>query len=72
VSGFLLDTNVLSELRKGERADAKVRAWFAAADDQSLFVSVLVVGEIRRGIERVRKRDVERTGVGVMNPFRAG
>jgi predicted nucleic acid-binding protein len=57
MSGFLLDTNILSELRKENRCDAGVRQWFekSAADD--LFVSVLVLGEIRQGIERIRPRD---------------
>jgi predicted nucleic acid-binding protein len=54
---FLLDTNVVSELRKGARADAGVAAWFAAAASDELYLSVLVIGEIRRGIERVRRRD---------------
>ena len=54
---FLLDTNVVSELRKRERCDAGVAGWMAAADPDSLFLSVLVIGEIRRGIERVRRRD---------------
>lgn len=55
---WLLDTNIVSELRKGERADPRLRAWFAGADDGALFTSVLVVGEIRRGIESLRRRDV--------------
>jgi predicted nucleic acid-binding protein len=55
--GFLIDTNVLSELQKGERADPKVRAWYDAAAPHDLFLSVLVVGEIRQGIERLRRRD---------------
>jgi predicted nucleic acid-binding protein len=58
VKGFLLDTNVLSELRKGERADANVRRWFGSVDENLLFLSVLVTGEVRRGIEAIRKRDV--------------
>jgi hypothetical protein len=49
---------VLSELRKGVRANPHVRAWLAKADDSALFSSVLVVGEIRRGIETLRRRDV--------------
>jgi len=56
VSGFLLDTNVVSELRKGRRADVRVVAWFDGVDED-LFLSVLVVGEIRSGIEAVRPRD---------------
>jgi predicted nucleic acid-binding protein len=53
----LLDTNVLSELRKGPRANARVRAWFAGVASEEIHLSVLVVGELRRGIERVRSRD---------------
>jgi toxin FitB len=54
---YLLDTNVISELRKGKRADANVTAWFADLDDEDIFLSVLTIGEIRRGIESVRRRD---------------
>lgn len=54
---WLVDTNVLSELRKGERANPGIRALFADADDDALFTSVLVMGEIRRGIESIRRRD---------------
>jgi len=57
MSGFLLDTNVLSELRKEGRCDPGVRAWMEHADAEELFVSVMVLGEIRRGIERIRIRD---------------
>ena len=55
--GFLIDTNVVSELRKGKRANARVRQWFAAVDEGDLFISVLTLGEIRNGIERLRRRD---------------
>jgi predicted nucleic acid-binding protein len=58
VKGFLIDTNVLSELRKGARADVNVRRWFEGIDENSIFLSVLVTGEIRRGIESIRKRDL--------------
>jgi len=54
---FLLDTNVVSELRKGPRANPRVRSWFAETDDPELFLSVLVAGELRQGVERVRLRD---------------
>ena len=54
---FLLDTNVVSELRKGSRANPQVVSWFADLDDSELFLSVLVVGELRQGVERVRQRD---------------
>jgi len=55
---WLVDTNVLSELRKGDRANAGIRAWFDAARETELFTSVLVLGEVRRGIESIRRRDV--------------
>ncbi|MGD9615857.1 MAG: type II toxin-antitoxin system VapC family toxin [Alphaproteobacteria bacterium] len=54
---FLIDTNVLSEIRKGRRCDPNVAAWFASVDDSGVYVSVLVLGEIRRGIEMLRRRD---------------
>ncbi len=57
MKGFLIDTNVLSELRKGARADVNVRRWFEGIDESSIFLSLLVTGEIRRGIESIRKRD---------------
>ena len=54
---WLIDTNVLSELRKGPRADAGVTQWFADVADDAIFTSVLVLGELRRGVELVRRRD---------------
>ena len=54
---YLLDSHVVSELRKRERADAGVRQWFAGADDSELFLSVLTVGELRRGMESIHRRD---------------
>ena len=53
---FLLDTNVISEARK-PTPDSKVRAWLASVREDDLYLSVLVVGEIRQGIERLRRRD---------------
>jgi len=49
---YLLDTNVLSELVK-KKPDAKVIAWFDGVPDDSLYVSVLSIGEIRKGVESV-------------------
>jgi toxin FitB len=54
---YLLDTNVISELRKGERANPSVASWFSGVADEEIFLSVLTIGEIRRGIENVRRRD---------------
>ena len=53
----LLDTNVVSELRKRERCDENVSAWYARVSDDELFLSVLTLGEIRKGIELIRDRD---------------
>lgn len=54
---FLLDTNVLSELRKGAKADRGVRSWFELTQSTDIFLSVVTLGEIRRGIELKRRRD---------------
>jgi toxin FitB len=56
---YLLDTNIVSELRKGARANSGVTSWFADAADDELHLSVLTVGELRRGIDAIRKRDGE-------------
>lgn len=53
----LLDTNVIAELRKGSRANPHVRAWFATLDPETILLSAVTIGEIRRGIESVRRRD---------------
>jgi len=57
--GFLIDTNVLSELQKRKRADAGVVAWYANTRSWDIYLSVLVLGEVRQGIERLRRRDPE-------------
>lgn len=54
---YLVDTNVLSELRKGERCDPNVLRWFSTVTADEIFLSVLTIGEIRRGVERIRRRD---------------
>jgi predicted nucleic acid-binding protein len=54
---LLLDTNVLSEIRKGARCHPAVHAWFERVADEEIHLSVLVVGELRRGIEAIRVRD---------------
>ncbi|WP_447006403.1 type II toxin-antitoxin system VapC family toxin [Saccharothrix isguenensis] len=53
---FLLDTNVVSEIRK-KVPNAGVSAWFESVPASELFLSVLVVGEIRQGVERLARRD---------------
>jgi toxin FitB len=55
---YLVDTNVISELRKGAKANAGVRRFFrqAIADLSPVFLSVITVGELRRGVESIRHR----------------
>jgi predicted nucleic acid-binding protein len=54
---------VVSELRKGSRGNGHVRAWIANVADEEMYLSVLVVGEIRRGIDAVRGRDARQATV---------
>jgi toxin FitB len=54
---WLLDTNVVSELRKGARCDTNVAAWYAAVESDEIYLSVVTVGELRKGIEKIRRRD---------------
>jgi predicted nucleic acid-binding protein len=57
VNGFLLDTNVVSELRKKERCAPKVSAWAATVPRNQDYLSVLVVGELMRGANLKRRAD---------------
>jgi len=54
---YLLDTNVVSELRKGPRCDPGVASWFAGISSEEMHLSALILGEIRKGIENIRRRD---------------
>jgi predicted nucleic acid-binding protein len=55
---YLVDTDVISESRKGDGANAGVRAFFrkASLDDEPLYISAITVGELRRGVEKLRHR----------------
>jgi len=55
---FLVDTNVISEVRKGRRADGGVIAFWsdAALQQTPLFLSAITIGELRRGVELIRHR----------------
>ena len=55
---YLLDTSVVSRDQEERCPDPGVSAWFASVPDDELFLSVLVVGEIRQGIERLARRDL--------------
>lgn len=53
---YLVDTNVISEVRK-RRGDSRAKEWYDATPPQEIFFSVLTLGEIRRGIQRLDRRD---------------
>ena len=57
MNGFLIDTNVVLELRKRERCAAKVSAWASTVPPNQDFLSVLVVGELRRDAILKHRRD---------------
>ena len=54
---FLLDTNIASELKRGRKCDPQVAAWHAAQVSSARYVSVLTLGELRKGIDMLRPRD---------------
>ena len=53
---YLLDTNVVSELRKGVRANPGLMAFFADLKVEDIHLSVQTIGELRRGVENIRGR----------------
>jgi predicted nucleic acid-binding protein len=57
---WLIDTNIISEVRKGARCHPAVAAWWSRVEDRDLFLSTLTIGEIRKGVETVRARDPEK------------
>ena len=54
---YLIDTNIISEVRKGNACNPRVAAWYDSIDDESIYLSALVLGEIRKGIERARPKE---------------
>jgi predicted nucleic acid-binding protein len=60
---YLVDTNVISEIRKGTRCNPGVSVWYATVVDEDLCLSVLVLGEIRKGVELLRSRDPQQAQV---------
>lgn len=53
---YLVDTNVISEARKGSQANAGIRQFWKSADPAGLYLAVQTIGEIRRGLENIRQR----------------
>ncbi|MDB5769264.1 MAG: hypothetical protein JWQ61_4078 [Collimonas fungivorans] len=53
---YLVDTNVISEARKGKKANRGAREFWQSVDPDSLYLSVQTIGEIRRGVEIIKNR----------------
>jgi len=55
---YLIDTNILSEIRKRKKANKGVQKFFESVvkDEEQLYVSVITIGELRRGVELIRHR----------------
>jgi predicted nucleic acid-binding protein len=56
---FLLDTNVLSELRRADRADTRVAAWARSVDHLQFYLSAITILEIEAGTLLLARRDVQ-------------
>jgi toxin FitB len=58
---YLVDTDVISEARKGDKTNAGVRGFLAdaAREGTALYLSVITLGELRQGVERIRLRGDE-------------
>ena len=56
MSGYLIDTNIISELRRPKQSTHVVN-WFGSVEVETLYISVLTFGELRRGVELLRLRD---------------
>jgi predicted nucleic acid-binding protein len=58
---YLVDTNVISELRKGDKAHSGVRRFLQQTNPDELYLAVQTIGELRRGVENIRlRRDADR------------
>jgi predicted nucleic acid-binding protein len=57
---YLLDTNIISEVRKGVDCDPGVANWYATIRADEIFLSALVIGELRKGVELLARRDLQR------------
>lgn len=54
---YLLDTNIVSEVGKGTRASLPLVTWLGLVNSRDLYISVIVIAEVRRGIEMLRHKD---------------
>ena len=60
---YLIDTNIISEIQKGTKANKGVMEWYRNINSDEIYLSILVIGEIRQGIERLRRRNVKQANV---------
>lgn len=60
---FLLDTNVVSALRRPDRTTPEVRAWASNAPAESCFISVVTILELERGVLRIERRDARQGAI---------
>jgi toxin FitB len=63
MSGYLVDTNVVSEVRKGARCNPGVRAWYDSVPTEQLLITAITFGELLRGIHLVRRNDPQQATV---------
>jgi len=54
---YPIDANIISEFRKGSACKPRIVAWYGSIGDESIYLSGLVLGEIRKGIERARPKE---------------
>jgi len=58
MNGYLLDTNILSEIRRARQTPtSKISVWWETMKTEPVFLSVLVLGEVRKGIDLLSRRD---------------
>jgi predicted nucleic acid-binding protein len=60
---FLIDTNIISEVRKGARCNPGVAKWWGEVAEGDIWLSTLILGEIRKGVELARRRDLAKASV---------
>jgi hypothetical protein len=60
---FLIDTNIISEVRKGARCNPGVEKWWGEVAEGDIWLSTLILGEIRKGVELARRRDPAKASV---------
>jgi len=60
---YLLDSNVISELRSEKRCDPHVKQWESGVSGSACFLSVVTILEIRAGIEKMRGKDADFSGL---------